>query len=646
MTAPHRAGANPMDAAALIRTIQKLRASPLRDADFWSRFAQLTLALCRADAAWVVRARPQVATGPDAGPAAPEWEVLVSTGAAPSAGWLQECETVHERARLNGFATSPAHNLQGEPCFFVAINLPLAGDMFLLLEIAERERAMLKELVLRAQLVADLPIQPVPHPRAAAPDQADTGAAPTGSALAPGADALPQQAARLLPLLDLVAQVMQEHRFHSAAMCLVNGLAAQLDAAQAALGWVHRPRVRMLALSHVDRFERNANHVQLIETAMEEALDAQHGVAFDAAAAAPQPLFGHQSLAREFGYSRIRSVVLRRPDLAPVAVVVLAHGSTPGAADAAEQLEGALELMLPWLEVLHARDQWWGRRLAAWLTLRLQRALGPGHTWAKAAGLGSALFAMYALFGTWNYRVEATGQLMTDSTRVISAQFDSRVESATASAGDLVRQGALLSTLDTRELQQQEADLLADSKRFAAEADKARAAGGLAEVEIATARGLQAQAKLARVQFLIGQAVGVAPFDGVVVEGERKDLQGAPVRRGDRLFKIARIEGLYAVLQVPERDIRHIAPNATGELALVTRPDEKIPFRVSSVIPVAQTKGQEGNFFMIRAELARAPEPWWRPGMSGTVRIDAGRRNVAWILTHRVVDAIRMKLWF
>ena len=643
MTAPDRAGASPMDAAALIRAIQELRASPLRDADFWRSFAQLTLALCRADAAWVVRARPQSGTGAGAAPAAPEWEVLVSTGAAPSAGWLQECETVHERARLNGFATSPAQNLQGRPCFFVAINLPLAGDMFLLLEVPERERAMLKELVLRAQLVADLPIQPMARAPAGVPDQPDAASDP-GSAS--GVVALPAQAARLLPLLDLVAQVMQETRFQSAGMCLVNGLATHFDAAQVALGWVQRPRVRMLALSHVARFERNANHVQLIEAAMEEALDAQHGVAFDAAEAAAQPLFGHQNLAREVKHSRIRSVVLRRPDLAPVAVVLLAHGSASGTACAAEQLEAALELMLPWLEALHGRDQWWGRRLAGWLTLRLQRALGPGHTWARAAGLGSAMFALYALFGTWNYRVEATGQLVTDSTRVISAQFDSRVESATASAGDLVRQGAPLSTLDTRELQQQETDLLADTKRFAAEADKARAAGALAEVEIATARGLQAQAKLARVQFLIGQAVGVAPFDGVVVEGERKDLQGAPVRRGDRLFKIARIEGLYAVLQVPERDIRHIAPNATGELALVTRPDEKIPFRISSVIPVAQTKGQEGNFFMIRAELDRAPEPWWRPGMSGTVRIDAGQRNVAWILTHRVVDTIRMRFWF
>jgi len=67
---------------------------------------------------------------------------------------------------------------------------------------------------------------------------------------------------------------------------------------------------------------------------------------------------------------------------------------------------------------------------------------------------------------------------------------------------------------------------------------------------------------------------------------------------------------------------------------------------VIAVIPVAQTKGQDGNQFMVRAEVQQAPEAWWRPGMSGAVRIDAGEKNVAWILTHRLVDKLRLMLWW
>ena len=150
----------------------------------------------------------------------------------------------------------------------------------------------------------------------------------------------------------------------------------------------------------------------------------------------------------------------------------------------------------------------------------------------------------------------------------------------------------------------------------------------------------------ARLTDLLAQAEHRAPFDGVVVEGERKELQGAPVRKGDKLYRLARVEGLYATLMVPERDAALVAAGATGELVLVSRPDHKIPLKVLAVIPVAQTRGQEGNYFMLRAELLQAPQAWWRPGMSGAARIDAGERQVAWILTHRLIDSLRLMLWW
>ena len=92
--------------------------------------------------------------------------------------------------------------------------------------------------------------------------------------------------------------------------------------------------------------------------------------------------------------------------------------------------------------------------------------------------------------------------------------------------------------------------------------------------------------------------------------------------------------------------MRHIQPGATGEVALLSHPDHNIPIRISSVIPVAQVKGQEGNQFMITAELMQAPQEWWRPGMTGLARIDVGSKNIVWILTHRVLDNLRLMLWW
>jgi hypothetical protein len=40
------------------------------------------------------------------------------------------------------------------------------------------------------------------------------------------------------------------------------------------------------------------------------------------------------------------------------------------------------------------------------------------------------------------------------------------------------------------------------------------------------------------------------------------------------------------------------------------------------------------------------PESWWRPGMSGLCKLEVERRSLFWILTHRTVDFLRLKLWW
>jgi multidrug resistance efflux pump len=142
------------------------------------------------------------------------------------------------------------------------------------------------------------------------------------------------------------------------------------------------------------------------------------------------------------------------------------------------------------------------------------------------------------------------------------------------------------------------------------------------------------------------QARIVAPFDGVIVEGERRELLGSPVRRGDKVFRVAKVEGLYVTLYIPEADMRFITPESRGEISLLSQPDRNYPIQIEAVIPVAQVKPQAGNLFMVRARLLESPEAWWRPGMTGLARIDAGRQNILWLMTRRAIDALRLKLWW
>jgi hypothetical protein len=79
---------------------------------------------------------------------------------------------------------------------------------------------------------------------------------------------------------------------------------------------------------------------------------------------------------------------------------------------------------------------------------------------------------------------------------------------------------------------------------------------------------------------------------------------------------------------------------------LLSQPGQEIAFTVSNLVPMAQVKGDEGNHFLLKAEINAPVQDWWRPGMVGLAKIDAGDRNIAWILFHRLVDTLRLWFWF
>ena len=89
---------------------------------------------------------------------------------------LQELATLVPRAEGKGYAASPGVTAAGLSVFRVVVRMEHTARSFALLEIPQRERANLNELVLRAQLVADVPeraeglsrlVAAVPRPRSA-----------------------------------------------------------------------------------------------------------------------------------------------------------------------------------------------------------------------------------------------------------------------------------------------------------------------------------------------------------------------------------------------------------------------------------------------------------------------------------------------
>ena len=444
-------------------------------------------------------------------------------------------------------------------------------------------------------------------------------------------------------VLDLMVLINTEKRFLAAAMTFCNELASRHKCERISLGWLHRGYVRLQTMSHVDHFDRKTEAVQSLEAAMEEALDQNSEVVI------PSRHGGvisrdHQSFARVNDVPYLCSLPLREDD-EPAAVCTCERSSAPFSETELRLLRLSCDQAVRRLADLKRSDRWFGARLASSLREKFGRVFGNEHTGIKiivvliAAALGTAIF------GHFPYRVKAPVILRTDDLTYLTAPFDGHIERVLVRVGDEVEEGEELLSLDQTQLLLREAELIAEKNRYSSEFEKARGAGSPADMRITQALYDQSAARHELVRYQLDRSVVRAPFSGIIVGGDLKERVGSPVRQGDMLFKLARIERLYAELKVSETDIHQIEQLLEGEIALASRPEETYRIEVFRMEPIAVPE-EKGNVFIVHADFPTGPQEWWRPGMTGVAKLNIGDRSLIWIATHRTVDFLRLRLWW
>jgi multidrug resistance efflux pump len=310
-----------------------------------------------------------------------------------------------------------------------------------------------------------------------------------------------------------------------------------------------------------------------------------------------------------------------------------------------QQIRLACDQVTRRLSELKHYDSWFGARWTANSREYFGHWLGPEHTWSKASAILIVLVLAALFLVQVTYRVQGNFILRSDDAEYLTAPYDGYIEQVYARAGDRVTNGEALLALNRSELLLDQAAVLADVARYQRQAEKDRAANDIASMRIDEAQAKQAQAQLDLVAYRLENAVIKSTVDGIVVEGDLRERIGSPVKLGDELFKVARIDTLYVQAEIPERDVNEIIGKTKGEIAFVTQPKLKYPVTIQMVEPAAVTK-KDGNVFLVRMKLDHSAENWWRPGMTGLCKISTEKRTLFWILTHRTVDFLRMKLWF
>ncbi len=448
--------------------------------------------------------------------------------------------------------------------------------------------------------------------------------------------------AQLEFVLGVLALALEHPRFQGAATAFATELATELGCDRVSLGFEKRRKVRVRALSHSAQFGSRTNLVRAIEAAMGEAIDRRQTVVFpERGEEVAHADHAHAELARQFGAGSVCTVPLAR-DRKPCGAVTLER-SEPFDPRTVELVEVAAALGGPVLEALRRDDRLLVAKVGESLRGGLDAVFGPHRVAVKlATGLTLALLVFLSVV-TGTHRVTADALLEPALKRAAVAPFDAYVATAPVRAGDLVEEGQRLASLDDRDLQLERVKWQSESAQYMKQYRQAMAERNAAEVEIMAAALREASAELDRIEDRLSRTDLLAPFDGVVVEGDLTQRLGAPVERGEVLFEIAPLHQYRIHIQVDERDIDEVVEGQEGKLVLSSLPGDSFGFAVEKTTPVAEA--EEGrNTFRVEARLDDE-QARLRPGMQGVAKIDVGERRLIWIWTHEAVDWLRLQLW-
>jgi RND family efflux transporter MFP subunit len=450
---------------------------------------------------------------------------------------------------------------------------------------------------------------------------------------------------RLVTVLDLIATSLHFDRFQLAATAVATDMSRALKCERVSIGFLKGKHSRVHALSHSASFGEKANIIRAIEAAMDESIDQQASIVYPAIATDTiQITRAHEQLARDYESGSICTVPMVGGSRILGALVFERPGHEPFNAQTLRLCEHIAALLGPLLEVKRRDDRWLIQK--SWDSLQNygKKLVGPRHTGLKLVSSVLLFLLLFFSLVDGEYRVTADARLEGEIQRAISAPLSGYISDAHFRAGDLVKKGDVLFSLDDRDLWLERLRAAGEHSQYSREYSEAVAKRDRAQTNILTAKIEQAEAQIELIEEQLTRTKVAAPFDGVIVTGDLSQSLGAPVERGDVLFQVAPLDSYRVLLQVNERDVGDVVENLSGTLVLSSLPGEELPFIVEKITPVAVAE-QGSNFFIVEARFINTPSPLLRPGMEGVGKIEIEPRKLIWILTYKIIHWMRMFIW-
>ncbi|MCZ6882824.1 MAG: efflux RND transporter periplasmic adaptor subunit [Gammaproteobacteria bacterium] len=443
-------------------------------------------------------------------------------------------------------------------------------------------------------------------------------------------------------VVGLLAACFEQGSYQQGLISMVTELTREFNCERVAFAEFRHHHCYVVALSNSSGFDDRSNLVRKIADAMDEAVEQDSAMVFPDPDA-KQIQRAHKDLARKFGAGSLCSIPLIHDQKVFGAVTLLRSEEMPFDSETLDLCQQALSLITPFLALKHDDEKSLIRKIGVRLKKRLGNFFGFKNLGLKLFAITAVIVLSLAVLIESEFRVSADAILEGKIQRVVAAPISGYLLSASVRAGDTVRKGDVMASLDDAELKLELTKNSGQLQKARREYRQAQSERDLVNIRVIREQINQTKAEIALTRQQLANIRLIAPFDGVVIEGDLSQLLGSPVERGDTLFKIAPLEGYRIILKVDESDISFISQGQTGTLVLSSLSDHSLPLTVEKITTVA--KADDGaNIFRVEASLNNAPD-LLRPGMEGVGKVNVGRARMIWIWTHEITDWLQLWVW-
>jgi biotin carboxyl carrier protein len=453
-------------------------------------------------------------------------------------------------------------------------------------------------------------------------------------------------------LVQINASLLKENSLQETGITLVNLLAGLLQATRVSLGVLdgQGKNLQLEAVSFSANFDKRTQAMLAIREAMAEAID--QGIRINCTVDGDEQNAGesalikqaHQHLLHAQQLQSVSSFLLRKGERILGAITIELDRRLLTADQelfVQQAAHSAAAIML--LQQQAAAGFWQGIKQN--IVVRLQKLLGPDSWRGKLIAI-TAVVLLVALFVPVTYHLSADANLQTTEKHLVVSPQDAYLGKISARPGDAIKKGALLAQLNDEDLRLERRKIASQAQQYRQAYDSALANSNRVEAAIASAQLDQATIQVQLLDQQLARTQLVAPVDGIVVSDDISQTQGAPVKQGDVLFEIAAGQNYRVQLFVDERDIAQVQAGQPGALKLTGLPTEVFNLRVKTITPISEVR--EGrNYFRVELDIDGAAEKsaLLRPGMTGTGKVQIGKRALGWIWFHDLWHWLRLNLW-